>query len=1339
MHRSVVWVRVAHEQEIRCDAGTAIHAWRPPHPADLVADASDEVAAAARLAEGAVSLVTNWELGVVQEVSSTGDVFVVQVVPPSPAGGARPEDRKVRACDIFLANPARFDGIADMGRLSELSAPCLLHNLVVRYRANAIYTYTGPLLISINPFQRIPGLYDEATMTVYKGASVRELPPHVFAAAEAAKQSLLRDSMDQSLVISGESGAGKTEAAKAIMRYIVFSSSNAAEQADSVAPPTASTLTTSTPPLPPQRRQSSVPVMRGVEEAILRSNPLTEAFGNAKTARNDNSSRFGKFVVISIDRKGCICGGAMDHYLLEKSRVTHQAHGERNYHIFYQMCAGLNDALRDTLGVGEASRHRFTSQGDCLEVDGVDDGADFGATLDALRSIGISANDEASLLQLLAGILHLGDIEFAASADGSARMDEDTEAATCRALGLEATIARVALCNRKIKAGLEALQVPKSKAEAQASRDAVARSLYTRLFDWLLVRINKCLAATKDSKGTAKGFIGLLDIFGFEIMEENGFEQVCINFANEKLQRYFNVEMLAREQDEYAAEGVAWKPVEFQDNSEVLGLLEAKPNGILPILDDQCLVASSSDASFLAVIARAHGDTPAFHVPKLSHTSFVIRHSAGAVEYQTAAFLDKNKDQLYPDLVEMLTSSSNALVRELYSESKDADKARAVKPGGGGTSVVLLGQATKGGGGRGLPLGKASQHISVSAKFREQLNHLMKTLDRTRPTFVRCIKPNCDKGPSLFNTPLVDHQLRCSGVYSAVKISQAGYPSRVSLRDFAARYRFLLVGSQSPVTAEEERALCERVLASLDVSSALYQLGRSKVFFKGGVLARLEELLSNVLVDSGLLLQACTRRRLTRPLLRMRAAAVTLGAIARRCLARRHHAIAASHARAAHRLQTRVRAALPAQSFARQRAAACTLQTLSRAREARVRVLDYEDETRRAAAAADKKGPCAAAALPLSPAVASAGATSSVTSPASKAQSETADSCLPPTSLARGSEAGAGRVAKGRRGEHGDGGSGGVGGSVRLADGREFTREDVEGLLRDNEKLMTIVSATEGGLSSSLVARSTSLQALMSATPGPEEVAGQAVMTALRQNLTQLEDTFELARIGLRQSSVLKSTVEALRESELALEQATDKLRSLDGIKELVRLQEAELNDKTKAWEVERATLERHILDSNIRRVKVEEEVDNFRHWHEAQLPDLQARAERLKEVEGEYEEVLGELTHVKIRLAEMDEANCVLAQELRKLRVKMGPGGGTPAYSLNTTPEARTQGGHRRQLSGEVDAQAAVGEGLIKEVGLKEGGVKEGGVKEVRNSLWSSSLSLFEKKPPHPPSPHTK
>ena len=342
VQRSVVWVRAEHDLELQRSAGKPLYPWRPLHPAEIVGK-KDEVVGTCKLAEGTVRLITNWELGVVQECDSKGEWFMVQV------GEAGSATKKVAAHDIFLANPARLDGVTDMGRLSELSAPCLLHNLVVRYRANAIYTYTGPLLISINPFQRLPGLYDEANMASYKDANVHELEPHVFAAAEAAKQSLLRDQVDQSIVISGESGAGKTEAAKAIMRYIVFSSSHNAQQPENTLLPPSTPADSSAPP-PPQRRKGGAPALRGVEEAILHSNPLTEAFGNAKTARNDNSSRFGKFVVISLDRVGRICRGTIDHYLLEKSRVSHQARGERNYHIFYQLCAGLDDKQRAALG-----------------------------------------------------------------------------------------------------------------------------------------------------------------------------------------------------------------------------------------------------------------------------------------------------------------------------------------------------------------------------------------------------------------------------------------------------------------------------------------------------------------------------------------------------------------------------------------------------------------------------------------------------------------------------------------------------------------------------------------------------------------------------------------------------------------------------------------------------------------------------------------------------------------------------------------------------------------------------------------------------------------------------
>ena len=1250
VQRSVVWVRLSEEQSWDIQQGTPLYAWRPAHAADLVGDQSQQEAAAAEMDAGAITLKTHWSLGVVQEVDSKGENFVVQL-------GCDDALRTVGAQDILLANSARFDGMQDMARLSELSAPCLLHNLVVRYRANAIYTYTGPLLVSINPFKSLPWLYSEDTMGAYKGSKVEQQPPHVFAAAEAAKQKLLLEGVDQSLVISGESGAGKTEAAKAIMRYIVFSSSHTGQDADQDCAPATQTPPDAVPPPPPRKRSASgVPVLRGVEEAILRSNPLTEAFGNAKTARNDNSSRFGKFVTIGLDRSGSISAGSIDHYLLERSRVSHQARGERNYHIFYQLCAGLDASQRSALAVGSATTHRFTSQGDCLEVDDVDDAQEWSETKAALRGIGVAAADEDCVVRLLAGILHLGDISFGVTKDGSAQLGEGVEAAACHALGLDAGAARQALCNRKIKAGLESLIVNKTPAEAQSSRDAVARTLYTRLFDWLMVQINKCLtASSNDKRGSGRrGFIGLLDIFGFEIMEDNGFEQLCINYANEKLQRFFNSEMLVREQEAYATENVEWKAVDFADNQTVLALIEGKPDGILPTLDDQCLVASSTDGSFLGVIAQKHADAQVFEIPKRTDTTFVIRHSAGEVEYDVDAFLDKNKDQLYPDLIELLAASSLQLVRGLFTDSSGK---------GASANRRTPGKAV-GRGGAGTGAGKAAQHISVSAKFREQLAQLMKTLDKTRPTFVRCIKPNTDKAAATFCSTLVDHQLRCSGVYAAVKIAQAGYPSRISLRDFAARYRFLLVGSCSAASAEAERALCQSVLSSLGISSALYQLGRTKVFFKGGVVARLEEQLSHVLLDSTVRLQARVRRRRTRPIALARESSCVAQASTRRALSRMEYIDEVLRERERERDALEAKRRLEEEEAKRRKqeaedAAEAAAVAAAAAAGVVTQVTEEGDERHLRADDAGRAGTTAgelthadllAAASPLSvpsPRASSAAAAAEAVAASSEtavmAEAERAmsllDNITAPAPLAPQPRL--------------------MLGSVQLPDGRVLSGEDVVALLRERNKLLAVVGATEAGLASTLVASSTPMQALMSAMPGPEEVAGQAVMTALRRSLSQLEDTFETARVGLRTSHQLALAIEALRASEAEVERLRGEVEECAPLKQLVRLQEQEIKEKTRQWEGEKEILESKLLDSNIRRVNVEEEVDNFRHWHEAQLPALQEKADRVVELELEYDDMKNDLIEAKIRLAEMDEANSVLAQELRKLRIQSASGSG--------------------------------------------------------------------------------
>lgn len=462
-----------------------------------------------------------WELGEVEESSEEG--YTIKCGTSFPTGRASLR-RKVGRDEVFVANPARLDGISDMSRLSDLSQPCLLYNLLARYRCDAIYTFTGPLLISINPFKRIDEIYSNEVMSSYFGSNLTNMEPHVYCAAESARQGLIREGKSQSIVISGESGSGKTEAAKYILSYLARSVSS-------------STSSTSS--------SGGVGVGQkggGIEEHILQTNPITEALGNAKTARNSNSSRFGKFVRVRFGYGGATMQSAfIDHYLLEKPRVTHQPEGERNYHVFYQLCGGAGEALRAQLGIGAAGDHRYTSQSRCTEVDGVDDEADFEELVGAMRGMGMPADDEMSIMRTIAGILHLGDVSFSSAKDGSGRLDEGASAEWAgKLLGLDVEAMRTAICTRSIKAGLDTLSVPKSKDEALSSRDAVARVVYTKMFEWVITAINGRLgrssgcgsAAVSAAAGggnfagggggsASDNFIGLLDIFGFEVMGQN--------------------------------------------------------------------------------------------------------------------------------------------------------------------------------------------------------------------------------------------------------------------------------------------------------------------------------------------------------------------------------------------------------------------------------------------------------------------------------------------------------------------------------------------------------------------------------------------------------------------------------------------------------------------------------------------------------------------------------------------------------------------------------------------------------------------------------------------------
>ena len=467
---------------------------------------------------GPVRYTSTWELGEVEESSEDG--YTIKFGTSFPTGRASLK-RTVGRHEVYVANPARLDGIPDMSRLSDLSQPCLLYNLLVRYRCDAIYTFTGPLLISINPFKRIDDIYSNEVMSTYFGSNLTNMEPHVFCAAESARQGLIREGKSQSIVISGESGSGKTEAAKYILSYLARSVSSSSSSSSS-----------SSGVVGGAGHKGG-----GIEEHILQTNPITEALGNAKTMRNSNSSRFGKFVRVRFGYGGATMHSAfIDHYLLEKPRVTHQPEGERNYHAFYQLCGGAGEALRAQLGIGAAADHRYTSQSGCTEVDGVDDEADFEELVGAMRGMGMSTEDEMSIMRTLAGILHLGDVSFSSAKDGSGQLEPGSSAEWAgKLLGLQVEDMRTAICTRSIKAGLDTLSVPKSKDEALSSRDAVARVVYTKMFEWVITAINSKLGKTGGGSASAPPtansasntgfgsasdtFIGLLDIFGFEVMD----------------------------------------------------------------------------------------------------------------------------------------------------------------------------------------------------------------------------------------------------------------------------------------------------------------------------------------------------------------------------------------------------------------------------------------------------------------------------------------------------------------------------------------------------------------------------------------------------------------------------------------------------------------------------------------------------------------------------------------------------------------------------------------------------------------------------------------------------
>ncbi|XP_066551271.1 unconventional myosin-Va [Amia ocellicauda] len=798
-----------------------------------------------------------------------------------------------------LANPEVQEGESDLTALSHLHEPGVLHTLRLRFLDySCIYTYCGIVLVAINPYEDLP-IYGAEVIDAYSGQDAAHMDPHIFSVAEEAYRHMAREEQNQSIIISGESGAGKTVSAKFTMRYFAAVGGSA--------------------------QQTSV------EERVLATNPIMEAIGNAKTTRNDNSSRFGKYIEIGFGRHGDIIGAKMRTYLLEKSRVVFQASEERNYHIFYQLCASRDLPELRELKLALAAQFRYSSGDGQAQIPGTDDAAQLERTRHALTILGVRGDQQMELFRILAAILHLGNVEIRASGRDSERSsinaDDVSLSLFSRLLGVERSQMGHWLCHRRLVVGGETVVRPMAVGAAGGARDALAKHLYDRLFTWTVRRLNTALRA---HRRMPKTFIGVLDIYGFEMFERNSFEQFCINYANEKLQQQFNQRVFQLEQEEYVREELGWRRVGFSDNGPCIALIEG-PLGLLDLLDEECRMPRGSDDSWAQKLYeqhQKHKPSPHFSKPRLSNTAFIVVHFADTVQYECEGFLDKNRDTVFEEPINILKASQSELVAELFQE----------EPPEGTISPSGLKSAVPNGSLRSGRRGGLSAHrehkLTVGCQFRQSLQLLMDTLNSTTPHYVRCIKPNDLKRPFLFDPKRAVQQLRACGVLETIRISAAGYPSRWTYQEFCSRYRVLLGGGGVGPDGDQ-RAACDRALAQLIPDSDQYQFGRTKIFFRAGQVALLERLRAERLRWGAVVLQSRLRGWLSRRRYQLiRRAVLTLQRYTRGALARRW-AWLLRVSRAAVLLQSWFRSVRVQRLYLRLRSAAVTVQAYTRGAIAR--------------------------------------------------------------------------------------------------------------------------------------------------------------------------------------------------------------------------------------------------------------------------------------------------------------------------------------------------------------------------------------------------------------------
>uniref|UniRef100_A0A8C4TEG1 Osteoclast-stimulating factor 1 n=1 Tax=Erpetoichthys calabaricus TaxID=27687 RepID=A0A8C4TEG1_ERPCA len=669
----------------------------------------------------------------------------------------------------WQSHNVKQSGVDDMVLLSKITEDSIVENLKKRYMDDYIFTYIGPVLISVNPFKQMP-YFSEKEVEMYQGAAPYENPPHIYALADHMYRNMVIDRENQCVIISGESGAGKTVAAKYIMGYI-------------------------------SRISGGGPKVQHVKDIILQSNPLLEAFGNAKTVRNNNSSRFGKYFEIQFSPGGEPDGGKISNFLLEKSRVVMRNPGERSFHIFYQLIEGANAEQRSNLGITSLEYYYYLNQSGSYKVDDINDKSDFQETIHAMNVIGIFSDEQAMVLQIVAGVLHLGNITFKESGNYAAVESEEFLAFPAFLLGINQNRLKEKLTSRQMDSKWggksESINVTLNVEQACYTRDALSKALHARVFDFLVDSINKAMEKDHEEYN-----IGVLDIYGFEIFQKNGFEQFCINFVNEKLQQIFIELTLKAEQEEYIQEGIKWTPIDYFNNKIVCDLIESKvnPPGIMSILDDVCAtmhaVGEGADQTLLQKLRMQIGTHDHFNS---WNQGFIVHHYAGKVSYDVDGFCERNRDVLFTDLIELMQSSEIPFIKALFPESLQAEK-------------------------KGRP-------TTAGSKIKKQANDLVSTLMKCTPHYIRCIKPNETKKPKDWEESRVKHQVEYLGLKENIRVRRAGYAYRRIFRKFLNRYAILTKESWASWHGDEKQGVLH-LLRSVNIDPDQFQLGRTKVFIK---------------------------------------------------------------------------------------------------------------------------------------------------------------------------------------------------------------------------------------------------------------------------------------------------------------------------------------------------------------------------------------------------------------------------------------------------------------------------------------------------------------------------